>query len=322
MFDFLSREAAGLIQDFQHWRARISRKQQGLSDLLAARMTDGRQEVVGNLRLLAGLVVMWAFFYFVGTLIPVGYDWKCCYGPRQLPPFFMPWTYFVLDFVNPPALFALMILAIILRIRSYRGPIWSMALACLSLPVLWVLFKVDLEGVILMGLILLPIGVPLALLKPQLAAFALLANRRSMVAGVVWGLLSFVIWGFWPLTFMGIGSPEWHVAWPQDISLFPWGLIIALPLLWLSRGDSDMLMAAGSLGTPHLFPYHFAILMPALGRMSKPWALLAWALGWTPLLANYLGPAAWHFGNLLGLAIWLGLSRSRRAQHRAAGGQA
>ena len=60
--------------------------------------------------------------YSVGHLIPVGFDWLCCYGPRNLPPFFIPWTYFVLDFVDPPALFAFMILAIILRVRNYRGP--------------------------------------------------------------------------------------------------------------------------------------------------------------------------------------------------------
>lgn len=33
-------------------------------------------------------------------------------------------------------------------------------------------------------------GVPLAAMKPQLAAFALLAKKKSMIAGVVWGLLS------------------------------------------------------------------------------------------------------------------------------------
>ena len=76
-------------------------------------------------------------------------------------------------------------------------------------------------------------------------------------------------------------------------------------------------MAAGSLMTPHLFPYHFYIIMPALGRMRARWAILSWAISFTPLLANYLGPAAWHFGNLLSLTLWYGLFESRRAAAKA-----
>jgi hypothetical protein len=314
MLTWLQSEINGSRQDFHNWQGRMARRRRGLADLLAGRPTTERSEMIGTLRFLAIVGVTYLCLYLVGHLIPVGFDWKCCYGPRNLPPFFMPWTNFVLDLVNPPALFAFMILAIILRVRQYRGPVWAIALASLSFPVLWVLFKVDLEGVILLGIIMLPIGVPLALLKPQLAAFALLAKRSSFIAGVVWILLSFVLWGFWPLTFIGIGTPQWHAEWPQDISLFPWGAIIALPLLWLGRGDEDMLMAAGSFITPHVFPYHFALIMPAIARMSKFWAILTWLVSFSPLLANYLGPAAWHFGNLIGLVIWLGLYMKRRKQ--------
>lgn len=66
-------------------------------------------------------------------------------------------------------------------------------------------------------------------------------------------------------------------------------------------------MAAGSLATPHLFPYHFIILMPSLGRMRLPWMLLTWVISWTPLLANWVGPIGWHFGNLMSLAFWFGI---------------
>ncbi len=314
---FLQQQIFLTQQDFGNWRARVARRQRGLADLLARRLTDERREMIGTLRFLAFIAVAYLCLYAVGHLVPVGFDWLCCYGPRNLPPFFLPWTYFILDFVDPAALFAFVILAIILRVRSYRGPVWSMALACLSFPVLWVLFKVDLEGLILLGIMLLPWGVPLALLKPQLAAFALLAKRSSFIAGVVWVLASFVLWGFWPLTFIGIGSAQWRAAWPQDISLFPWGAIIALPMLWLGRGDEDMLMAAGSFITPHVFPYHFTLIMPAIGRMSKFWAILTWVISFTPLLANYLGPAAWHFGNLIGLVVWLGLYLKKRQKQSA-----
>lgn len=314
MTHFLKRQIDLTRQDYANWRAKQARRWRGLTDLLAGRQTAERSAVIGIVRFLLIVAGAYVCLYLVALFIPVGFDWKCCYGPRNLPPFFMPWTNFVLDVVNPAALNALVILAIILRVHSYRGPVWAIALACLSFPVLWVLFKTDLEGVILLGIMLLPWGVPLVLLKPQLAAFALLAKRSSLIAGVVWVLLSFLLWGLWPLTFIGIGSPQWRADWPQDISLFPWGAIIAVPLLWLGRGDEDMLMAAGSFITPHVFPYHFTLIMPAVARMNKFWAIFSWAVSFSPLLANYLGPEAWHFGNLTGLVIWLGLYLRRRQQ--------
>jgi hypothetical protein len=68
-----------------------------------------------------------------------------------------------------------------------------------------------------------------------------------------------------------------------------------------------MLMAAGSFVTPHLFPYHFILVMPALARMKLGWMLAAWLLSWSPLLANWLGDEAWHFGNLFALVLWAGI---------------
>ena len=102
-------------------------------------------------------------------------------------------------------------------------------------------------------------------------------------------------------------TPAWKAEWTQDITLFPWGLLPGLVLLWFSRGDEDLLMAAGSLMTPHLFPYHFIVLMPALARMTWPWMLLTFFVSWTPLLANWFGPQAWRFGNLMSLCFWFGI---------------
>jgi hypothetical protein len=184
----------------------------------------------------------------------------------------------------------------------------------LNLPVLWVFIMGNLDGMGLFGMLVMPWGIPLVLMKPQLAAFALLARRRWFITAVAWTVLSLIIWGFWPLNLLLVGSPEWKAEWVQDISLFPWGLIIALPLLWFSRGDEDLLIAAGSLATPHLFPYHFIWLAPSLARMKPAWLILAWLVSWLSLpAANALGNWAWHAGNLMSLAYWFGifLSRSR-----------
>jgi len=71
-------------------------------------------------------------------------------------------------------------------------------------------------------------------------------------------------------------------------------------------------MAAGSFATPHLFPYHFIVLMPSLARMQTRWMVATWLLLWMPLLANWLGPVAWHFGHLAAAAFWIGIYRNRK----------
>lgn len=260
------------------------------------------------------LVVLFFTLYILGYFLPIGWDWEHFFGIGVLPSFWMPWTQPLVGWLNLPAVFALSVMGLGLRAYRYRPSPLAIILALISLPTLWVFFLGNLDGLVLIGFLLLPFGVPLVLIKPQIAAFALLANRRWIVAGIVWGLLSLIIWGLWPLHLNVFFQPSWRAEWQQDITLFPWGLLIALPLLWFSRGDEDMLMAAGSFGTPHLFPYHFIVLMPALARVSWPWMLLIWLTSWTPLLANWFGPGAWHFGNLIGLFFWIALYRSKRAQ--------
>jgi hypothetical protein len=260
------------------------------------------------------LVVVFGCLYVVGSFMPEGFDWKYVFSQGVFPYFWMPWTKPLVGWLTLPAVFALSVIGMGLRAYRYKPSPLPLVLALISLPTLWVFFLGNYDGLVLIGLLLLPLGVPLVLIKPQVAAFALLANRRWFIAGIVWGVLSLIIWGLWPLNLNLFFQPSWRVDWPQDISLFPWGLLLALPLLWFSRGDEDMLMAAGSLGTPHLFPYHFIVLMPALARLSWPWMWLTWLASWTPLLANWLGPRAWHFGNLVSLFLWIGLYRSKRAQ--------
>ncbi len=261
-------------------------------------------------------VLIWAFifslFYGVGLVIPPGFDWYSFFGKGAVSQIWPPWTTVILKLINWPLTVAITLFAIVFRGYRYnRSPI-PIALAVLSLPTMWVLFDGNLDGLVLLGLLLMPWGVPLVIMKPQLAAFSLLAKKKWIIAGVIWGALSLVIWGLWPLRFTTVFSQGWKVEWTQDINLFPWGAIIALPLFWLSRGDEDLLMAAGSFVTPHLFPYHYILLMPALSRMSKFWMVLTWAISWTPLVANWVGAMGWHMGNVLGICLWLGVYLNKK----------
>lgn len=266
-------------------------------------------------RLRSGLALLAIFLvlYAAGHFLPVGYDWRNFFSKGILPSIWTPWTLPIVRMLNLPAVFAFTVLGFGLRAYRYKASPLALALGLVSLPTLWVLFLGNLDGLVLFGLVMMPWGVPLATMKPQLAAFALLANRRWFLAAAVWGLLTLLIWGLWPLNLGTIFAADWKVEWVQDISLFPWGLVVALPLMWLSRGDEDLLMAAGSFATPHLFPYHFILLMPALGRMRWPWMLATWLVSWTPLLSNWWGPWAWHLGNLMSVCFWLGIYLNRPA---------
>src|SRR3989337_2096379 len=180
-----------------------------------------------------GWVSLFGFCYIVGLFLPEGFDWVIFFSKGAVSPVWTPWTPVILKFLNWPLVVAITLFAIIYRSFRYNRSPWPIALAILSLPTMWVLYLGNLDGLVLAGLLLLPWGVPLAAMKPQLSAFALLANKRSVIAGAVWGLITLAIWGLCPLNFAMALTPEWKVEWTQDISLFPWGALIALPLLWV-----------------------------------------------------------------------------------------
>ncbi len=248
--------------------------------------------------------------YGIGTLVPEGFDWIHYYKPGISYPIWTPWMNPIIKLISPLGfgfVFALTVLGISIRAFQYKRSAIPILLALCSFPTLWVFFMGNVDGLILFGMLLMPPAVPLVLMKPQISAFSLLAKRKWLYAGIIWIIISLIVWGFWPERLLLVTTSSWKTEWVQDISLFPWGMLIGLPLLYFSRGDQDLLMAAGSLMTPHLFPYHFIILMPSLARMKWYWMLITYIASWTPLFANWLGPNAWHFGNLLSICFWLGI---------------
>lgn len=257
-------------------------------------------------------ILLFVLLYVVGIFLPEGYNWRLDFSQGVVPSWWVPWAMPIISYLNLPLVFSLTIVSIAIHTHRRGGSLLALLLAVLSLPTLWVFFLGEVAGLPLAGLLCLPWAVPVVLIKPQLAAFALLSRQKWFLAACLWLLISFLIWGLWPLNLLVVRSADWQALHPQDITLFPWGLFVAIPLMWFSRGDEDLLMAAGSFATPHLFPYHFIVLVPSLARMSRPWMFATWVLMWTPLLANWLGPEAWHFGNLIGLSFWLGIKLGKR----------
>lgn len=275
---------------------------------LSARLETARKPVKLGLGLLA-----FALLYFLAGFIPPGFDWNIFFGQRTAPSFYVPWIYWILPLLTWPLVVVLTLTALGWATWRRKGSPLAILLVICSLPVMWTLYLGQLDGLALLGLCLMPGAVPVALLKPQLTVFAMLSDRRRLVAALIWGIVSLAVWGGWPLAMLSRVNSDWQAVQPQDISLFPWSVPFVLPLLWWSRGDEDMLMAAGSLMTPVLIPYYFIVLMPGLARLSWPLQLLCWALSWLPFSANWLGPIGWHFGNVFSAVLWFCLWRSRKS---------
>jgi len=203
-------------------------------------------------------------------------------------------------------------MAAVLRARS----IISLACVFLCLPVLWTIFLGQLEGLVVLGLLGLPWLAPLALLKPQISIFAFLAKRSSLIGLMIVLGGSFLIWGFWPAKMLMVNQYYAEGHYQQDISLGWYGLLLALPMLWFSRGDLDMLMLAGSVMTLHLIPYNLMPVVPAVARLSKRSAVIAVLLSWTTLSSNWLGPRGWWLGWTFVLFVWFCLASNRYEPNR------
>lgn len=267
--------------------------------------------------LFVGLV---GVFSLIGVFIPpngfVAFDWVHFFSIPHVPPFYPPWDAEILRWLNWPLFFGLSMGGIGLAVLKRARHVISAVAALLTLPLLWTMFLGQLEGLVVVGILGLPYLVPLALLKPQVSAFSLLAKRKYLIAGVLWLLVSVAIWGVWPVRmlhvnqFYALGRPS------HDISLGIWGVLFAVPMLWLSRGDEDMLMISGTFMTLHLLPYNMLPFVPAIARLRPKYAIIAAVLSWLPLSAEWLGKSGWWLGWLFVIWLWLGLFFQRYRQRR------
>jgi hypothetical protein len=272
-----------------------------------------------NLRLTAKtfplLVLGVLTFSAIGILLPangfIGFDWVHVFSKGVRLPFYPPWTQYV-HVLTWPVLIGLTLTGVSVALVQRQASLLATVLAFLSLPVMWTLFLGQLDGLALLGCIGLPWLVPLALLKPQISVFACLAKKRYLAALVLTIVVSCLVWGPWPIHMLNYRRYYAEGRYPQDISLWPWSIPVGLILLWLSRGDVDMLMLAGSFVTPHVIPYNYIVVVPVMGRVSQRIASLAWLLSWAPLLSNWMGPKYWFLGHLFPIVLWLDLYSQRR----------
>ena len=246
---------------------------------------------------------------FLPCELPLAFDWLTFFeNAHNIPAFYPPWTDLVCRWLTWPLLIGLTLSTYAMAVMK-RAQSWQSAVAAFfAMPLWWCLFLGQLDGLVLLGVLGLPWLVPLALLKPQIAGFAILAKHNHLIVAVCFVLLSFAFWGLWPTRMTGYhqGTDEWL----QDVAFGLWGLPLALLVLRIVPGqDVDKLMLAGAFVTPALIPYQLLPLMPAVARLPGWLAWIVALSSWFPLAANWVGPWGWWLAWICVLLIGAGLLR-------------
>ena len=263
---------------------------------------------IGIFVLFTGIFSIGGYFFPADGFI--GFDWIHFFEQVKLPVFYPPWTDFFVSFLSWHTLIGLTLGSVSLAIIKRSTHLISGIAAFFSLPLFWTLFLGQIDGLALLGILGLPWLAPLALIKPQVTIFAFLARRSFIIALIGILLVSVVIWGLWFQDMFSVWMIHEEGKYVNDIALGLWGIPISVILLWFSRGDIDMLMAAGVFATPYLLPYNLIPLIPAISRLNPSAAIFASFISWLPLLANWV-EGGWYFGWIFILWIWYQLARDR-----------
>lgn len=171
-------------------------------------------------------------------------------------------------------------------------------LAVLNVPALIMLGLGQVDGLALIGVGLAAAsldwriasgGMFLALVKPQISLPSLLVSfwknprkKQIAAAGVVLGVLSLILWGFW---FQDTAEMNPEVTWNQAFPYWPYGLLIGLPLLafGLYQKEEFYGMTAVPFLVPYLGPHTLiGITVVWVARLPLRWCWLGWVVpfGW------------------------------------------
>ncbi len=239
---------------------------------------------------------------FIGLLtskIPVmGYDWINMFSRNQATDMYYPlWTSMVLwPLAELPPHLGLAIIngitiatvALTTFYQGYSNKRWkiiAVVLALMSPQTLIVLWTGHIDGLALLGIWALPWAIPIVLMKSTFIGFAVLTRKSWLIAALLFSLLSILIWPDWikhliatlPFRNTHPASGGWESTGIVPVVL---GLIL---FLFSRRKDVFQNMAAGSLLYPFILPYHYIVLLPALGELKGSRLFLTWLAAWLML---------------------------------------
>jgi hypothetical protein len=244
---------------------------------------------------------------------------------------YSPWTYVVLtpfrffdSFVGSKILQGFTLSSVAVITYSYgratfenrRGYAIAGVLFALLSPLPWmVLWAGQIDVLILVGVFTQPYGIPLLFAKPTFGIFSVVDNRRDLLVACGFLLVSLIIWGLWPLDTLrvAVSYSAGHLIAMGWLDTIPWVVIPGLVLLLLSNRDPLRLMATGAFLFPYVAPYHFIILLPALGRVKGFAQFFLWLLFFLPFISGGITTLPVKLMTLLlPLGIWLLLAPSLR----------
>jgi hypothetical protein len=212
---------------------------------------------------------------------------------------------------------ALTLTALAFALWRYNAKPIHYLLAFTSMPLYANLWLSQYEFIPLFGIILLPWSLPLAITKPQVAAWGVLAwwlrqpSKWKIAGAVMLGvLLSFLVYGWWPSRLQTPTTLHTY----YNLSAWYWGgtiagVIAVIAALWVAcrTRDVDQAMALGALATPYIQSHSYLLLLPALARLSGWRLILVWLTSWSGL-ATLVGGDAWRgLALLFPLSTWAAL---------------
>jgi hypothetical protein len=226
----------------------------------------------------------------------LGYDWLTMFHANTATDiYYPPWTSQVLwplaalpwrlglALINGITIAAVALVTYQAGAENNRG--WRLAaafMALFSFQTMLVLWTGHIDGLALLAILGLPWLAPIVLMKATFIGFAVITRKSWLLAALVFGVLSLLIWPGWPMDLVATlpfrNTHPSAAGWAKTGWLPP--LLGAWLLLNSKRTDWLQNVAAGSLLYPFLLPYHYVVLLPALGTLSGVALFAVWGSSW------------------------------------------
>lgn len=271
-----------------------------------------RYVVTGLTLAVCGFILFVTGLVFFAIVPSPMMDWQLVYRPAICKmlngenPYILP----AMQFYNPPWVLVLMAPFSLLPLPYDIALIWTVGLAAFlyiayrmgasplniilfmtSVPVIRCMAYGQIDWLALMGLFLpLPVGLFLLVIKPQvglaIVAYRLVREvRQRGLARVITALLpvtlalllSFAIYGLWPLNWIDLARAE-----RTDASFWPWSIVFGFAglVFALARDDERWAIRAAPCFSEHVWIHSWA--GPLATLLDRPWWQIAvlWAGLW------------------------------------------